>query len=161
MTTKTSEKPTAKAHVLKKLFTLVLLFAAILVSILVIRSIPAKESQFVDSVAGQIQQEMADNQIVITRKGGRRTVADFKDPIILAHGKDARLIVYTAQLSEIVSLADEGWGGFMWNWLFRRRERRRMLVTNGKVWYTPILKLKTVLKLEGLCEKNFPASGRC
>lgn len=115
MTTKTSEKPTAKAHVLKKLFTLVLLFAAILVSILVIRSIPAKESQFVDSVAGQIQQEMADNQIVITRKGGRRTVADFKDPIILAHGKDARLIVYTAQLSEIVSLADEGWGGFKWN----------------------------------------------
>ena len=45
----------------------------------------------------------------------RRTVADFKDPIILAHGKDARLIVYTAELSEVVSMADEGWGGFKWN----------------------------------------------
>ena len=115
MTTTTPAKPVSKAQIRRKLFMLVLLFAAILVSILVIRSFPAKESEFVDSVAGDIAQEMAENQIVITRKGGRRTVADFKDPILLAHGKDARLIVYTAQLSETVSLGDEGWGGFKWN----------------------------------------------
>ncbi len=115
MTTTTIEKPVAKTHVLKKLVALILLFAVILVSILVIRSFPDKESEFVDSVAGEIEQEMAENQIVLSKKGGRRTVADFKDPIILAHGKDARLIVYTAELSEIVSLANEGWGGFKWN----------------------------------------------
>ena len=91
------------------------MFAVIIVSIVVIRSFPDKESEFVDTVAGEIQQEMAENHIVLSRKGGRRTVADFKDPIILAHGKDARLIVYTAELSEVVSMADEGWGGFKWN----------------------------------------------
>ncbi len=111
----TIEKPVAKTHVLRKLVTLILLFAVILVSILVIRSFPDKESEFVDTVAGEIAQEMAENQIVLSRKGGRRTVADFKDPILLAHGKDARLIVYTAGLSEVVSLADEGLGGFKWN----------------------------------------------
>lgn len=111
----TVEKPVAKAHVLRKLVTLVTLFAVILVSIFLIRLFPEKESEFVDSVAGQIQQEMADNKIVLSKKGLRRTVADFQEPIVLAHGKDARLIVYTAELSESVSLADEGWGGFKWN----------------------------------------------
>ena len=62
-----------------------------------------------------IKKEMAENQIVLSKRGGRRTVADFKDPIIIAHRKDARLIVYTAELSEVVSMADEGWGGFKWN----------------------------------------------
>ena len=115
MTTTTIEKPTSKVHPLKKLLVLILVFAVIIVSIVVIRSFPDKESEFVDTVAGEIQQEMAENHIVLSRKGGRRTVADFKDPIILAHGKDARLIVYTAELSEVVSMADEGWGGFKWN----------------------------------------------
>ena len=115
MTTTTIEKPVSKVHALKKLLVLILVFAVIIVSIVVIRSFPDKESEFVDTVAGEIEQEMAENQIVLSRKGGRRTVADFKDPIILAHGKDARLIVYTAELSEIVSMADEGWGGFKWN----------------------------------------------
>lgn len=115
MTTTTIEKPTSKVHPLKKLLVLILVFAVIIVSIVVIRSFPDKESEFVDTVAGEIEQEMAENHIVLSRKGGRRTVADFKDPIILAHGKDARLIVYTAELSEIVSMADEGWGGFKWN----------------------------------------------
>lgn len=115
MTTTTIEKPVAKNHALKKLLALIILFAAILISIIVIRSFPVKESEFVDSVASEIEQEMEENQIVLSKKGGRRTVADFKDPIILAHGKDARLIVYTAELSEVVSLADEGWGGFKWN----------------------------------------------
>ena len=115
MTTTTIEKPVSKVHPLKKLLVLILVFAVIIVSIVVIRSFPDKESEFVDTVAGEIEQEMAENHIVLSRKGGRRTVADFKDPIILAHGKDARLIVYTAELSEIVSMADEGWGGFKWN----------------------------------------------
>ena len=115
MTTTTIEKPASKGHPLKKLLVLILVFAVIIVSIVVIRSFPDKKSEFVDTVAGEIAQEMAENQIVLSRKGGRRTVADFKDPIILAHGKDARLIVYTAELSEIVSMADEGWGGFKWN----------------------------------------------
>ena len=115
MTTTTIEKPTSKVHPLKKLLVLILVLAVIIVSIVVIRSFPDKESEFVDTVAGEIEQEMAENHIVLSRKGGRRTVADFKDPIILAHGKDARLIVYTAELSEVVSMADEGWGGFKWN----------------------------------------------
>ena len=115
MTTTTIEKPVSKVHALKKLLVLILVCAVIIVSIIVIRSFPEKESEFVDSVAGEIAQEMAENQIVLSKKGGRRTVADFKDPIIIAHGKDARLIVYTAELSEVVSMADEGWGGFKWN----------------------------------------------
>ena len=115
MTTTTIEKPVSKVHALKKLLVLILVFAVIIVSIIVIRSVPEKESEFVDTVAGEIEQEMAENQIVLSKKGGRRTVADFKDPIILAHGKDARLIVYTAELSEVVSMADEGLGGFKWN----------------------------------------------
>ena len=115
MTTTTIEKPVSKVHALKKLLVLILVFAVIIVNIVVIRSFPDKESEFVDTVAGEIEQEMAENQIVLSKKGGRRTVADFKDPIILAHGKDARLIVYTAELSEVVSMADEGWGGFKWN----------------------------------------------
>ena len=115
MITTIIEKPVSKIHPLKKLLVLILVFAVIIVSIVVIRSFPDKESEFVDTVAGEIEQEMAENHIVLSRKGGRRTVADFKDPIILAHGKDARLIVYTAELSEIVSMADEGWGGFKWN----------------------------------------------
>ena len=115
MTTTTIGKPVSKVHALKKLLVLFLVFAVIIISIVVIRSFPEKESEFVDNVAGEIEQEMAENQIVLSRKGGRRTVADFKDPIIIAHGKDARLIVYTAELSEVVSMADEGWGGFKWN----------------------------------------------
>ena len=115
MTTTIIEKPVSKVHPLKRLLVLILTFAVIIISIVVIRSFPDKESEFVDTVAGEIAQEMAENHIVLSRKGGRRTVADFKDPIILAHGKDARLIVYTAELSEVVSMADEGWGGFKWN----------------------------------------------
>lgn len=115
MKTTTIEKPTAKTHALKKLLVLILAFTLIFVSIFVIRSVSEEESQFVDSVAGEIEQEMAENQIVLSTKGGRRTVADFQEPIILTHGKESRLIVYKAELSETVSLADEGWGGFAWN----------------------------------------------
>ena len=57
---------------------------------------------------------MVDNQIVLSAKGFRRTVADFKEPILLAHGKDSRLIVHTAHLSETISIASEGLGGWEW-----------------------------------------------
>lgn len=115
MTTTTIEKPVAKLSVLKRLIALALLFALIFVSVFVIRRFPAKESEFVDSVAAQIEQEMAENQIVLSSGGGRRTVAEFKEPIILAHGKESRLIIYTAELSETVTLSDLGLGGFKWN----------------------------------------------
>ena len=115
MTTTSMEKPVKKPSVLKRLITLIALFALIFVCIFAFRSCSKEESDFVDNVASEIEQEMEDNQIVITKKGGRRTVADFREPIILAHAKDARLIVYTAELSETVSLANEGLGGFKWN----------------------------------------------
>ena len=114
MATKFIKKPPVVPSVPKRLVSLLALFALILVSILVIRSFPTKESEFVDAVADQIQLEMADNQIVLSSKSGRRTVADFKDPILLTHGKDSRLIVHTAHLSETISIASEGLGGWEW-----------------------------------------------
>lgn len=115
MTTTTIEKPTEKRSVLKRLLVLALVFVLIFVSIFLIRCIPTKESEFSDNVANQIKQEMDENKIVLSSKGGRRTVADFRESIILNHGKDSRLIIYTAELSETVSLASEGFGGFKWN----------------------------------------------
>ena len=111
-----------KAPMLKKLTAIVILFTLIIVSIYAIRSMPKKESEFIDNVANQIEQEMEDNQIVVSKKGARRTVVEFKDPIILAHGKDSRLIVYTAELSETVVLADEGWGGWKWVSTYQKAE---------------------------------------
>lgn len=114
MTTKLFEKPVTKLSAEKKLTALILLLTLICVCIFVIRSFPEKESEFVDSVAGQIAQEMADNRIVLSKNGVRRTVAEFQEPIIQTHGKESRLIVHTAELSQQVSLANEGWGGFKW-----------------------------------------------
>lgn len=114
MATKCIEKPVKKASAVKRLSVLLALFGCILVCILVIRSFPARESEFVDDVANRIEQEMVDNQIVLSSKGFRRTVADFKEPILLAHGKDSRLIVHTAHLSETISIASEGLGGWEW-----------------------------------------------
>lgn len=114
MTTKIIEKAALRSPVWKRLATLLALFALIFLSIVLIRSLPAKESDFVDTVASQIQQEMADNQIVLSSGISRRTVADFKDPILLTHGKESRLIVHTAHLSETISIASEGLGGWEW-----------------------------------------------
>ena len=110
MATKSPEKPA----VLRNAAMLITLFALIAVSILVIRSFPAKESTFTDAVAGLIEQEMAENHIVLSSRTGRKTVADFQEPIILNHGKDSRLIVHTAHLSETISIASEGLGGWAW-----------------------------------------------
>jgi len=114
MTTMPIKTPTPKLSPPKRLVLLIALFALIFVSIFVIRLLPTEESEFVDNVAGQIEQEMADNQIVLSAKPGRRTVADFKDPIILTHQKDSRLIVHTAHLAETISIASEGLGGWEW-----------------------------------------------
>ena len=111
------------------------LFAGILVSILVIRSFPAKESQFVDGVAGQIEQEMAENHIVLSSKGVRRTVADFQEPILLTHGQESRLIVHVAHLSETISIASEGLGG--WEWTSAYQD----IVYEGDAQYTVDLSL--------------------
>ena len=114
MATKFMEKPAVHTSADKRLTALLLVFALIFASILVIRAFPTKESEFTDSVASQIEQEMAENHIVLSSKTTRRTVADFKEPIILTHGKDSRLIVHTAHLSETISIASEGLGGWEW-----------------------------------------------
>lgn len=119
MPTNVMERPTAKPtaakpSAAKKLLALVLLFALIVVSIAALRSRPRKESEFVDRVAGQIQEEMEDNRIVLSSRGIRRTVAEFREPILLTHGKESRLIVHTARLSETISIASEGIGGWAW-----------------------------------------------
>lgn len=122
MTTEIIKKAAAKSNVLKKLFVLVLLFAFIIVCIFVIRLFPQKESVFVDEVANQIEQEMADNKIVLSSGAIRRTVAEFREPILLNHGKESRLIVYTAELTETVSLKDIGLGGFKWTSTYQEAE---------------------------------------
>ena len=113
------EKPIKKHSDFIKLVALVVLFALILGCIFVIRRGSTTESEFVDSVAGQIEQEMADNQIVLSSGGGRRTVAEFKDPIIQTHGQESRLIVHTAHLSETISIANEGLGGWEWTSVYQ------------------------------------------
>lgn len=130
MATATPEKPAVKNTVFRKMMILGLLFAGILVSVLVIRLFSAQESKFVDGVAGEIEQEMEDNQIVISSRGLRRTVADFKEPIIVTHGKDSRLIVHTAHLSETISLANEGLGGWAWTSIYQD------IVFEGDAQYT-------------------------
>ena len=114
MKTKSTEPSVRKFSAPMRLTALILLFALIITSILLIRRFSGKESQFSDAVAGQIAQEMTENRIVLSAKNGRRTVVDFKDPILLAHGKDSRLIVHTAHLSETISIANEGLGGWAW-----------------------------------------------
>lgn len=114
----------------KKLIALLLLLTGICVSIFVIRAYAAPESAYVDMVAGQIEQEMKDNRIVLSSKGIRRTVADFQEPIILNHGRDSRLIVHTARLSETISIASEGLGGWAWTSSYQK------IVYEGDVQYT-------------------------
>ena len=114
MATVTTEKPAAKTRIPRKLLMLLSLLSLILVCILLIRAFPEKESEYVDEVAGQIRQEMEENQIVLSSGVGRRTVAEFREPILLTHGQESRLIVHTAHLSETISIASEGLGGWEW-----------------------------------------------
>lgn len=103
-----------------KLIVLILILTLICITIFTIRALPEKESNFQDGIAGQIQQEMDENRIVLSKSGTRRTVVDFREPIILAHGKESRLIVHSAELSETISLGNEGWGGFKWNSTYQK-----------------------------------------
>ena len=106
--------PITKAAVLKRLAALALVGTAIVGSIFLIRSFSAEKSTYVDSVEDQIRQEMQDNRIVLSSGGVRRTAADFSEAVILEHAKTSRLIVHTARLSETISIASEGWGGWAW-----------------------------------------------
>ena len=130
MATKFVEKTQAKSSVQKRLITLMGLFARTFACIFVIRLFPQKKGEFTDTVAGQIQQEMAENHIVLSSNGIRRTVADFQEPIILNHGQESRLIVHTARLSETISLANEGLGG--WEWTSAYQD----VVYEGEAQYT-------------------------
>ena len=130
MTTTTIEKPAKRSSQFKNTLSLILIFAIIISCIFVFRRCSKQESEFVDSVAGQIEQEMAESKIVLSSKGGRRTVVDFKEPIILAHGQESRLIVHTVKLSETISVADEGLGG--WGWTSAYQD----IVYEGNVQYT-------------------------
>lgn len=130
MIRKLMEKISAKHADTKKLITLILLLILICISIFVLRACSSKQSEFVDGVAGQIALEMEDNRIVLTEKGLRRTVADFQEPILLNHGKDSRLIVHTAHLSETISIASEGLGGWAWTSAYQK------IVYEGDAQYT-------------------------
>jgi hypothetical protein len=141
MTTMPVKTPEAKSSVSRRLILLAVLFALIFACIFVIRCFPKKESTFTDNVANQIAQEMEDNHIVLSSGIGRRTVAEFKDPILLTHGKDSRLIVHTAHLSEMISIASEGLGG--WEWTSAYQD----IVYEGDAQYT--------VDLSQLSEKDF------
>lgn len=104
----------AKRSMFIRLSILMLVSALILITIFAIRRIPTKESRYSDPVASKIALEMAENRIVLPSKAGRRTVVDFREPILLTHGKDSRLIVHTAHLSETISIASQGLGGWAW-----------------------------------------------
>ena len=131
----------ARLSLTTKLIALLGLFALIFVCIFLIRSFPEKESEFVDDVARQIEQEMVDNKIVLSSGAIRRSVADFRDPIILAHGQESRLIVYTANMSERISLANEGLGGWEWTSIYQDIEYE------GQAQYT--------VDLSGLSDEDF------
>lgn len=119
MTKKASDSPAANIPIPQKLLALILVFVVIFISIYVIRSFPTKQSEYVDHVAGEIEQEMIDNKIVLSSGVGRRTVAEFTEPIILTHGQESQLIVYTAHLSETISIANEGLGGWAWTSVYQ------------------------------------------
>ena len=104
----------AKRSMFIRLSVLILVSALIVITIFAIRRIFTEESRYSDAVAGRIALEMAENRIVLPSKSGRRTVVDFREPILLTHGKDSRLIVHTAHLSETISIASQGLGGWAW-----------------------------------------------
>jgi hypothetical protein len=130
MKTPTIEKAPAKRSPVKKLLALLFVVAVIVASILIINLLPAGESEFVDNVAQDIEQEMDENHIVLSSRGIRRTVADFQEPIVLNHRKDSHLIVHTAHLSETISIADEGLGGWAWTSIYQD------IVFEGDAQYT-------------------------
>lgn len=130
MTTVTDRKPVLKSSIIRRASALALLFVLIFLCIIIIRSFPNKETEFVDNVAGDIEQEMAESQIVLDSKGLRRTTADFIEPIVLSHGKESRLIVHTVRLSETTSISNEGLWGMAWTSIYQD------IVFEGDAQYT-------------------------
>jgi len=130
MTTVTDRKPVLKSSIIRRASALALLFVLIFLCIIIIRSFPSKETEFVDNVAGDIEQEMAESQIVLDSKGLRRTTADFIEPIVLSHGKESRLIVHTVRLSETISISNEGLWGMAWTSIYQD------IVFEGDAQYT-------------------------
>ena len=98
MERKTKEISPMQMSASKRLALLILLFVMIVTSIFTIRHFFTRNGTFSVEVADQIAQELADNRIVLSNKNGHRTVVDFKEPILLAHGRESRLIVHTAHL---------------------------------------------------------------
>lgn len=98
----------------RRTVTLLLLLTLIISGIYVLRAQATKKTDFIDMVAGSIRQEMKDNRIVLSKKGTRRTVAEFQEPLLLECSKESRLIVHTARLQETISIASEGLGGWAW-----------------------------------------------
>ena len=130
MTTVTDRKPVLKSSIIRRASALALLFVLIFLCIIIIRSFPSKETEFVYNVAGDIEQEMAESQIVLDSKGLRRTTADFIEPIVLSHGKESRLIVHTVRLSETTSISKEGLWGMAWTSIYQD------IVFEGDAQYT-------------------------
>lgn len=102
------KKPSYHSSNFARGLCLIVLFFVIGFCIFVIHKSLQKKTTFHDNVASQIAQEMAESHITLSSGKTHRTVADFKEPIILSHGNDSRLVVYTTQLSETVSISDEG-----------------------------------------------------
>lgn len=112
MQTQIMEKRPVRPSWFKKVLCLVLIFAVIIAFIFIFRSAQKKDSEFHDTVAGEISREMEDNQWVINPGRTHRTSAEFGDAVMEKHGKVTQLKVYTAHLSDSVSLSSEiiaGW----------------------------------------------------
>jgi len=131
------EKAVSRSSDVKKACMLAVLFGIIVGSILIIRSFPLRQGHYTDRAARQIQREMEDSRIELSSGVGRRTVVDFSEPVILNHGQESQLIVYTAQLSETLSIANEGLGGWAWTSAYQDIEY------TGEAQYTVDLSLLT------------------
>lgn len=90
---------------------LVAVFIAIIGSIILIRQLPDKESQFVDNVAAILEHEIDSDRFTISSGNHHRTIVDFQAPIIEKHGSESKLIVYTAEISETTSVSSVGFLG--------------------------------------------------
>lgn len=128
-------------HILKRAACLALVFLIIIVLIFLIRLLPTKASKYSDPTKMRIEEEMAANQIVFSSGSSKRTVVDFQEPIVTAHGKETKLIVHRADVKEKISIADEGLGGWKWTSAYQD------IVFKGHAEYT--------VDLSRLTEKDF------
>lgn len=114
MGTAVAEKKRTGLSPTKRALILLAIFAVTLITVFAVRSLLRRESSFSDGVSGDIRQEMEDSRIVFSPGSGRHTVADFAPPVITACREESRLIVYTAELTETVSVSSEWLAGWEW-----------------------------------------------